>query len=143
MTDPRLLWTPEHRARLARLAARAREDGLDAVVVGPGADMRFLLGRSQGSHERFTGLVVPADGEPEDVADEREAAMSAALQVQLGETTLEEVSQNLVIARAEVARAMAAVKGAVIAAAAGGASETELAARTGLNRSTVRAALGK
>lgn len=67
MTDPRLLWTPapaEHRARLARLAARAREDGLDAVVVGPGADMRFLLGRSQGSHERFTGLVVPADGEP-------------------------------------------------------------------------------
>ena len=88
-------------------------------------------------------LPVPADGEPEDVADEREAAMSAALQVQLGETTLEEVSQNLVIARAEVARAMAAVKGAVIAAAAGGASETELAARTGLNRSTVRAALGK
>ena len=57
--------------------------------------------------------------------------------------TLEEVSQNLVIARAKVARAMAAVKGAVIAAAAGGASETELAARTGLNRSTVRAALGK
>lgn len=88
-------------------------------------------------------LPVPADGEPEDVADEREAAMSAALQVQLGETTLEEVSQNLVIARAKVARAMAAVKGAVIAAAAGGASETELAARTGLNRSTVRAALGK
>lgn len=47
------------------------------------------------------------------------------------------------MARAEVERTMAAVKGAVIAAAEAGTSETEIATRTGLNRSTVRAALGK
>lgn len=93
--------------------------------------------------EIFEALPVPADGEPEDVDDERTAAMSAALQIQLGETTLEKVSQDLVIARVEVERTMAAVKGAVIAAAEAGTSETEIAARTGLNRGTVRAALGK
>ncbi|SYZ32343.1 Xaa-Pro dipeptidase [Propionibacterium australiense] len=67
MTDPRLLWVPgvdEHRTRLARLSRRLRAAGLDAVVIAPGADLRFCLGRTQGSHERFTGLVVRAAGDP-------------------------------------------------------------------------------
>ncbi|WP_316667715.1 Xaa-Pro peptidase family protein [uncultured Propionibacterium sp.] len=67
MADLRLLWTPdiaEQKARLARLAELVSQAGLDAVVMAPGADMRFVLGRSQGSHERFTGLVVPAHGDP-------------------------------------------------------------------------------
>lgn len=67
MTDPRLLWVPgvdEQRARLIRLAGQVRSAGLDALVIAPGADLRHVLGRSQGSHERFTGLVVPADDEP-------------------------------------------------------------------------------
>lgn len=88
-------------------------------------------------------LPVPVGGELEDVVDEQETAMSAALQIQLGETTLVSLAQDLVTARIELARTMAAVKGAVIAAAAGGASETAIAAQSGLNRGTVRSVLGK
>lgn len=48
--------------RLARLASAAAAAGADAVVIGPGADLRYFLGHSVASHERLTALVVPADG---------------------------------------------------------------------------------
>lgn len=67
MSDPALTWTPtpdEQHGRLDSLRKAVDNAGTDAVVVGPGADMRYLLGRSQGSHERLTALVVPARDDP-------------------------------------------------------------------------------
>ena len=50
--------------RVTALARRAAQSDVAAVVVGPGADLSYLLGRSIGSHERLTCLVVPAQGSP-------------------------------------------------------------------------------
>jgi Xaa-Pro dipeptidase len=50
--------------RLSRLAARAATSGVDAIVVSPGADLRYFLGHAVSSHERLTCLVVPTEGEP-------------------------------------------------------------------------------
>jgi Xaa-Pro aminopeptidase len=50
--------------RLARVAQQADAAGVDAVVVSTGADMQYLVGRSQGSHERLTAVVIPSTGEP-------------------------------------------------------------------------------
>jgi Xaa-Pro aminopeptidase len=51
-------------ARLRAIAARAAELGIDAVLVSPGADLRYLVGYDAIPLERLTLLVVPADGEP-------------------------------------------------------------------------------
>lgn len=51
-------------ARLTALTARIARSGLDAAVIAPGADLRYLAGASIGSHERLTALVVPASGAP-------------------------------------------------------------------------------
>lgn len=62
-----LTWTPtpdDLAARRRALAEAARADGLAALVIGPGADLRYLVGRTQGSHERMSALVLPADGDP-------------------------------------------------------------------------------
>lgn len=67
MTTDGLLRTAsvdELTARQQMLRARAARSGVDAVVISTGADMRYLLGRSQGSHERLTALVVPTKGRP-------------------------------------------------------------------------------
>ncbi|WP_406130325.1 M24 family metallopeptidase [Streptomyces sp. NBC_00989] len=48
-----------HRAREA--TARA---GLDALLISPGADLRYLTGYDAKPLERLTCLVLPADGEP-------------------------------------------------------------------------------
>ena len=46
----------------ARQAARARE--VDALLVTPGPDLRYLVGYDAIPLERLTCLVVPADGDP-------------------------------------------------------------------------------
>jgi Xaa-Pro dipeptidase len=48
--------------RIARLAGQAAKAGADAVIVSPGADLRYLLGHSVASHERLTCLVVDPEG---------------------------------------------------------------------------------
>lgn len=48
--------------RLARAADLAAEAGLDALLITPGPDLRYLLGTRAESFERLTCLVVPADG---------------------------------------------------------------------------------
>ncbi|MHB1066410.1 MAG: M24 family metallopeptidase [Candidatus Nanopelagicales bacterium] len=55
---------PESRfaARLAAVAQQAREAGVDAVLVTPGPDLRYLIGYDAVPLERLTCLVVPADG---------------------------------------------------------------------------------
>lgn len=52
----------EYSARLGRAAALADERGLDALLVTPGPDLRYLTGYHAHPLERLTCLVVPARG---------------------------------------------------------------------------------
>jgi len=64
--------------RIAALQALASESGLAAVVVGVGADMRYLAGYAAMPLERLTMLVVPATGPFTLVAPRLEAAPARA-----------------------------------------------------------------
>lgn len=46
--------------RLERARAEADRKGVDALLIPPGSDLRYLLGQSGTSFERLTCLVVPA-----------------------------------------------------------------------------------
>lgn len=48
--------------RLDLARAAAANSGVDALLVSPGSDLKYLLGAGGGSFERLTCLVVPADG---------------------------------------------------------------------------------
>lgn len=50
--------------RLARAAASAAEAGIDALLITPGADLRYLVGYQALPLERLTCLAIPATGEP-------------------------------------------------------------------------------
>ena len=50
--------------RLARAQAAAAAAGLDALLVSPGADLRYLAGYAALPLERLTCLVLPAEGTP-------------------------------------------------------------------------------
>ncbi|MBL1073832.1 aminopeptidase P family protein [Nocardia sp. 2] len=50
-------------ARLERAAELARNAHLDALLITPGADLRYLIGSRAQSFERLTCLVIPASGE--------------------------------------------------------------------------------
>lgn len=58
------------------MAARAlaREAGMSAILVGVGADMRYLAGYAAMPLERLTMLVIPSAGEPRLVVPRLEAA---------------------------------------------------------------------
>jgi Xaa-Pro aminopeptidase len=51
-------------ARLQRARQAAGTAGVDALLISPGSDLRYLLGVGGSSYERLTCLVVPADGSP-------------------------------------------------------------------------------
>lgn len=53
---------PADRLTLARTAAA--DAGLDALLIAPGADLRYLTGYQAMPLERLTCLVVPAEGDP-------------------------------------------------------------------------------
>ncbi|MQA13544.1 MAG: M24 family metallopeptidase [Pseudonocardiaceae bacterium] len=50
--------------RLARTRDAVRAAGVDAMLLTPSPDLRYLLGVAATSHERLTCLVLPADGDP-------------------------------------------------------------------------------
>ena len=76
--------------RLARARALAAEQGLDAVLVGVGADLRYLAGYEALPLERLTLLVLPAAGRTTLLAPRLEAAGAAgAPAVAAGEVHLE------------------------------------------------------
>ena len=52
----------DHRVRRAQASLRAA--GLDALLVGPSADLRYLVGYHALPLERLTLLIVPATGDP-------------------------------------------------------------------------------
>ena len=74
------------------------------------------------------------------MAQERDAALSAALQVILGETTVEDVVEAYFRAQLAAQSAHAGQTGAIIAAAQT-STQVELARRTGLSRVSIHKAL--
>lgn len=70
----------EIRGRLQRAAEAVAAGGLDAMVLGAGADLRYLTGYDAHLSERFTGVVVPASGDP--------ALVVAALEQPLAEQSI-------------------------------------------------------
>ncbi|MCT1478137.1 Xaa-Pro peptidase family protein [Microbacterium sp. p3-SID336] len=65
---------PVYAARLHRAAALARETGLDAIVVGPGPDLQYLVGVEGDTIERLTALVITPQGAPTIVVPRMELA---------------------------------------------------------------------
>ena len=63
-----------YRERLASAASLAKGAGLTAILVGVGADMRYLTGYPAMPLERLTMLVIPAGGNPSLVVPLLEAA---------------------------------------------------------------------
>ncbi len=56
--------TDEHRARVARAQKLFAENGLDAMVVGPGSSLAYFTGTEWGLSERFLGMVLGGTGDP-------------------------------------------------------------------------------
>jgi Xaa-Pro aminopeptidase len=56
--------TSVHAARLAASAAATAAAGIDALIITPSADLRYLLGYDALPLERLTCLIVPAVGDP-------------------------------------------------------------------------------
>lgn len=78
-----------------------------------------------------------------DEADERNAALSAAVQYLLGDADASTAGAELAAARAAAERAMVAAQQIAVMTVADGGSEAETARRIGVTRMTVRQALGK
>ena len=71
--------------RLTRAQLLAADRGIDALLITPGADLRYLTGYHALPLERLTCLVVPAQGDPTLVvpALERPAAVAAGVVVDI------------------------------------------------------------
>ena len=52
----------DHGARLAAIQQQATRIGIDAVLVTPGPDLRYLVGYDAVPLERLTCLVIPSVG---------------------------------------------------------------------------------
>jgi Xaa-Pro aminopeptidase len=67
----------------------ATKHGVDALIVTPGADLRYLTGYDAKPLERLTALVVPASGDPLLVVPEleRSAALAAGVEVEIAAWT--------------------------------------------------------
>ncbi|MBS1672555.1 MAG: aminopeptidase P family protein [Actinobacteria bacterium] len=61
-------------ARLDRARALTAEAGLDAIIVGAGPDLTYLVGVEGDTIERLTALVIPAEGAPTMVVPRMELA---------------------------------------------------------------------
>lgn len=62
--------------RLSRMRRVLSDDGMDALLVGPGADLRWATGLDAHVSERLTMLVVPVDGAAILVVPELEAPLA-------------------------------------------------------------------
>jgi Xaa-Pro aminopeptidase len=58
--------------RIKRAQQQAAEAGIDALLISPGADLRYLTGYDATPLERLTALLIPAVGEPTLVVPELE-----------------------------------------------------------------------
>ncbi len=71
--------------RIQRAQEAARKAGIDALLLTPGADLRYLSGYDAKPLERLTCLLVPATGEPLLIAPhlERAAAVAAGIETEI------------------------------------------------------------
>jgi hypothetical protein len=88
--------------------------------------------------DRITACYPDPDEQPE-----RDAALSAATQYLLGETTIDDAGRALTAARLELERAMAAAKQLAAMASADGMPDTQAAQRACIDRMTLLKVLGK
>jgi Xaa-Pro aminopeptidase len=65
--------TADLASRIARAQDAMAESGVDALIVTPGADLRYLTGYAAMPLERLTALILPADGDPVLLVPELEA----------------------------------------------------------------------
>jgi Xaa-Pro aminopeptidase len=92
--------------RYADRLARARQElvnrGIDALLIGPSADLVYLTGYSAPLLERLTLLVVPANGEPRLVVPQLEAplALKQAGDVPLQVAAWQETEDPVALVRA-------------------------------------------
>jgi len=72
-------------SRWAKLQQAAAASGIDAVIVTPGADLRYLTGYDAKPLERLTAFLLPASGDPLLVvpALERSAALASGVEVEI------------------------------------------------------------
>jgi Xaa-Pro aminopeptidase len=61
----------------------AAEQGVDALIITPGADLRYLTGYEAKPLERLTALVLPSSGDPLLVVPELEVAAAVAANVDI------------------------------------------------------------
>jgi Xaa-Pro aminopeptidase len=78
-------------SRWTRAQVAAADQGIDALVITPGADLRYLTGYHAKALERLTALLLPATGDPVLVVPELEwaAALAAGVSMEIaawGET---------------------------------------------------------
>jgi Xaa-Pro aminopeptidase len=66
--------TADVTSRIQRTQTEMQRAGLDALLVAPGSDLRYLTGYDAQPLERLTALVLPADGAPALVVPVLEAA---------------------------------------------------------------------
>ncbi len=86
--------TADVASRIHRVQAAMAADGVSALVVTPGSDLRYLTGYDANPLERLTALVLPAEGDPrlvvpaleEPEAQRSPAALSGMQVVTHGET---------------------------------------------------------
>lgn len=69
--------------RMERARERMTRASLDALVVGPGADLRYLTGYVAAPSERLTALLLPLDAEPILLAPALEAVAADGLAVRI------------------------------------------------------------
>ena len=67
-----------YRERITAAQAQAANAGFAALLIGVGADLRYLTGYPAMALERLTMLVIPSDGEPALVVPRLEAAPARA-----------------------------------------------------------------
>lgn len=101
-----------------------------------------LTDEQRATFEAEISEIMAAYPDPDD-QDVRDAAMSAALQYILGETSADEVRQKNIAAIQATANARAAVRTVARLMSATGVSESQISRDLGVTRITVRAALGK
>jgi Xaa-Pro aminopeptidase len=72
-------------SRWAHAQQAAAESGVDALVVTPGADLRYLTGYDAKPLERLTAFLLPATGDPLLIVPEleRRAALAAGVDVEI------------------------------------------------------------
>jgi Xaa-Pro aminopeptidase len=100
--------TTIHASRLTASAAAAATVGIDALVITPSADLRYLVGYDAHALERLTCLIVPALGDPVLLVPrlEQAAAVASGAGESVSIVTHEETDDAFALAARMIAEAL-------------------------------------